>query len=120
RKNKQEFARLTIQGQMFTTAMGGVLSEQPDPALFHHVLDVGCGPGGWIMEAAQTYPMMSFVGIDISLRMIEYARTQAKAHQVSDRVEFRVMDALRLLEFPVASFDLVNLRGGASFLRTWD
>jgi ubiquinone/menaquinone biosynthesis C-methylase UbiE len=52
--------------------------------------------------------------------MIKYACAQAEAHQVSDRVEFRVMDALRPLEFPVASFDLVNVRFGASFLRTWD
>jgi ubiquinone/menaquinone biosynthesis C-methylase UbiE len=52
--------------------------------------------------------------------MIEYARTQAEVHQVSERVEFRVMDALRPLEFPDATFDLVNLRFGASYLRTWD
>src|SRR5262249_3809606 len=37
-----------------------------------------------------------------------------------DRVEFHVMDALRTLEFPAASFDLVNQRLGVSFLRTWD
>jgi ubiquinone/menaquinone biosynthesis C-methylase UbiE len=52
--------------------------------------------------------------------MIEYARAQAEAHQVNDRVEFRVMDALLILEFPAAFFDLVNLRLGSSFLRTWD
>jgi ubiquinone/menaquinone biosynthesis C-methylase UbiE len=72
------------------------------------------------MEAAQTYPTMSLVGIDISQRMIEYARIQAEAYQVNDRVEFHVMDALRTLEFPAASFDLVNQRLGVSFLRTWD
>jgi ubiquinone/menaquinone biosynthesis C-methylase UbiE len=30
------------------------------------------------------------------------------------------MDALNSLEFPNASFDLVNLRFGVSFVRTWD
>jgi len=30
------------------------------------------------------------------------------------------MDALRMLEFPEASFDLVNQRYGFSWLRTWD
>jgi ubiquinone/menaquinone biosynthesis C-methylase UbiE len=30
------------------------------------------------------------------------------------------MDALRMLEFPAASFDLANLRLGVSFMRTWD
>ena len=87
RKNKKELTRLTIQDQMITAAMGGVLPEQADPTVFRRVLDVGCGTGGWIIEAAQTYPTMSLVGIDISQRMIEYARAQAEAHQVNDRVE---------------------------------
>ncbi|HEX3640910.1 MAG TPA: class I SAM-dependent methyltransferase, partial [Ktedonobacteraceae bacterium] len=120
RKNKKELTRLTVQDQMITASMGGVLPEQPDPTIFHRVLDVGCGPGGWAIEAAQTYPMMSLIGIDISERMIKYARAQAEAHQVSDRVKFRVMDALRLLDFPAGYFDLVNLRFGVSYLRTWD
>jgi len=98
--------------------MGGVLAEQADPTVFRRVLDIGCGTGGWVIEAAQTYPEMSLVGVDISQHMIKYARTQA--HQVNDRVEFYVMDVLGMLDFPAASFDLVNLRFGISFLRTWD
>jgi ubiquinone/menaquinone biosynthesis C-methylase UbiE len=121
RKNKkEELTRLTIQDQMLTKAMGGVLAEQADPTIFRDVLDVACGTGGWIIEAAQTYPQMSLVGIDISQQMIRYARTRAEANKVNDRVEFHVMDALQTLEFPDASFDLVNLRLGLSFLRTWD
>jgi len=120
RKNKKELTRLTIQDRLITAVMGGVLPEQPDLTGFGRVLDVGCGTGDWIIEAAQTYPAMSFIGIDICQRMVEYARTQAEAHQVKDRVEFHAMDALRTLEFPAAFFDLVNLRFGVSFLRTWD
>jgi len=108
RKSEKELTRLTIGDQMITAGMGGVLSEQPDPTIFRRVLDVGCRTGGWIIEAAKTYPTMSLVGIDISKRMIEYARIQAR--QVSDQVDFRVMDALLILEFPAAFFDLVNLR----------
>jgi len=100
--------------------MGGVLPEQADAATFRRVLDVACGTGGWVIEAAQTYPGMSLIGIDVSQRMIEYARKQAQAHQISDRVEFHTMDALRMLEFPRAFFDLVNMRFATSFLRTWD
>ncbi len=118
--NEKELARLAIQDQALTVAMGGVLPEQPNPMALHRVLDVACGTGGWAIEAAKTYPTMSLVGIDISQQMIEYACTQAKAHQVNDRVNFRVMDALLILEFPAAFFDLVNLRFGISFLRTWD
>jgi ubiquinone/menaquinone biosynthesis C-methylase UbiE len=120
RKNEKELTRLAIQDQMITTAMGGVLAEQPDPTIFRRVLHVACGTGGWTIEAAKMYPEMSLVGIDISQRMIKYARTQANTNQVNDRVEFCVMDALHPLEFPTNSFDLVNLRLGISFVRTWD
>ncbi len=121
RSNKEELSRLQIQDQMVTTSMGGVLPEQPDPTIFQRVLDVGCGTGGWLIEAAKTYSTMSLlVGVDVSERMIEYAQAQAEAQQVSDRVQFRTMDALRMLEFPTEYFHLVNQRFGASYLRTWD
>ncbi len=120
RKNQKELTRVMIQDHMITALMGGVLPEQPDPTVFHHVLDVGCGTGSWLIEAALTYPEMSLVGIDISQRMIKCARTQARDHHVDDRVEFHVMDALCPLDFPAAYFDLVNLRFGISYVRTWD
>ena len=121
RSNQEELTRLQIQDQMMTTGMGGVLPEQPDPSAFQRVLDVGCGTGGWLIEAAKTYQGMTLlIGADVSSRMIEYARAQAEAQQVSDRVRFATMDALRMLEFPSDYFDLVNQRFGASYLRTWD
>src|SRR5947209_16870177 len=121
RSNEEELTRLQIQDQMVTAGMGGVLPEQPDPTIFQWVLDVGCGTGGWLMEAAKTYPAMSLlVGVDVSGRMVEYARAQAEAQQISDRVQFCAMDALRMLEFPIDYFDLVNQRFGVSYLRTWD
>jgi ubiquinone/menaquinone biosynthesis C-methylase UbiE len=120
RRNKQEIARVTTQSHMLTTKIGGVLPEQPDPSIFQRVLDIGCGTGRWIIAAAQAYPTMSLFGIDISSPMIAYARQQAAAHHVADRTEFRVMDAPLTLEFPPDFFDLVNLRLGGSFLRTWE
>src|SRR5215467_280551 len=121
RSNLDEMTRLQIQDEMLTTGMGGVLPEQPDPAIFQRVLDVGCGTGGWLIEAAKTYPTMSLlVGVDVSSKMIEYAQAQAEAQQVSDRVQFSTMDALRMLEFPTDYFHLVNQRFGASYLRTWE
>jgi ubiquinone/menaquinone biosynthesis C-methylase UbiE len=120
RKNQKELTRLAIQDRMITASMGGVLPEQSDPTVFHRVLDVGCGTGGWVIEAAQTYPDMSLVGIDISQRMIRYARAQAKNHHVDGRVEFCVIDALCMINISDASFDLVNVRLGLSFMRTWD
>jgi len=52
--------------------------------------------------------------------MINYATTQAELHHVTDRVRFQVMDAVHVLDFPTASFDLVNMRLAGSFLRTWE
>ena len=120
RENKEELQRLIGQDRMITTRMGGPLPEQDGPALFHRVLDIGCGPGGWIMEAAQMYPHMCLFGIDISRRMIAYAREQAASQGLSGRVEFHVMDALLKLEFPSDFFDLVNLRLGSSWMRKWN
>jgi ubiquinone/menaquinone biosynthesis C-methylase UbiE len=121
RANQEEMKRLQLLDRTTTASMGGVLPEQPDPTIFRCVLDVGCGTGGWLIELAQTSPDSTLlVGVDASRVCIEYAREQAAAAQVSDRVEFHVADALRMLEFPAASFDLVNHRGAVSWLRTWD
>jgi len=121
RSNEEEMNRLQIQDLMIIAGMGGVLPEQADPTSFQRILDVGCGTGGWLIETARAYPTLPvLVGVDVSSRMLEYAQAQAERQQVSERVQFRVMDALRMLEFPTASFDLVNQRLGMSFLRTWD
>ena len=119
--SEEELTRLRIQEEIATASMGGLLPEQPDPASFQRVLDVGCGTGGWLIETAKTYPTISLlIGVDISSKMLEYAKAQAEAEQVSDRVQFAVMDALRMLEFPRHYFDLVNQRFGVGYLRTWD
>jgi ubiquinone/menaquinone biosynthesis C-methylase UbiE len=121
RSNQDEMTRLRLQDQIVTAGMGGVLPEQPDPTRFQRVLDVGCGTGGWLMEAAKTYPGISLlIGVDVSAKMLAYARAQAEEQQVHDRVEFAVMDALRMLEFADEFFDLVNERFASSYLRTWD
>jgi ubiquinone/menaquinone biosynthesis C-methylase UbiE len=120
RENMEELLRLADQDRLVTASMGGVLAEQVEPSVFGRVLDVACGTGGWVIEAAQTYPEMALVGVDVNPHMIEYARQQAAAQHVDDRIELYVMDALSLLRFPTASFDLVNLRFALSFVRTWD
>jgi len=121
RSPEEELARLRLQDHLITTGMGGVLPEQSDPTIFRRVLDVGCGTGDWLIEVAKTYPSISLlIGVDVSSKMVEYAQNQAEGEGISNRVQFRTMDALRMLEFPVDYFDLVNHRFGWSFLRTWD
>jgi ubiquinone/menaquinone biosynthesis C-methylase UbiE len=125
RSNQDELQRLIVQERMVTDAMGGVLPEQPDPTRFQRVLDIGCGPGGWIIDTALAYPQIKkLYGIDISPTMIHHARQQAEQRNIKtgpkERVEFLVMDALLILEFPNEFFDLVNFRFGVSFMRQWD
>lgn len=121
RFKEEELSRLLIHDQVVTDGMGGVLAEQADPTLFRSILDVGCGAGAWLIQTAQTYPSITqLVGVDINSRMIAYAREQAEQQGVSDRVEFRVMDVLRKLDFPSDHVDLINQRMGGGFLRTWD
>ena len=50
RSSNPEMIRLLIQDRSLTEGMGGPLTEQPDPTSLRRVLDVGCGPGGWILE----------------------------------------------------------------------
>src|SRR5438132_10575892 len=121
RSNEEELNRLQIQDQMITAGMGGVLPEQPNPAIFRRVVDVGCGTGGWLIEAARIYPAMSLlVGVDVSSRMLEYARTQAEAHKASGRVQCRATDVLRMLALPGEYSALVNQRFATGYRRTVD
>ena len=121
RSNEEELRRLHMQDELVTAGMGGVLPEQEDLVRFQRVLDVGCGTGDWLIALAQQIPTSSLlVGAEVSRRMVEYARNHAQEVGVADRVEFHVMDALRMLEFPRKYFDLVNQRFAASYLRTWD
>ncbi len=121
RSNLEEIDRLDNQDTMLTNGMGGVLPEQPDPTTFRSILDVGCGTGGWLVEIAKTYPTIEKLrGGDINTKILEYARAKAVAEQLGDRMQFEPMDALRIIEFANGSFDLVNQRLGASWLRTWE
>ena len=119
--SQEELQRLQLQSDLITAALGGVLHEQSEPTRFHRVLDVACGTGGWLIELAQTYQTISqLVGVDISKRMISAANAAAEARQIQDRVTFRVMDALHLVELSEDVFDLANLRFAVSFLRAWE
>lgn len=114
-ENGTEMARLIVQDQLFTQAMGDLFPEYREeelPEQIHAVLDVGCGPAGWTLAVAHRYADIEVTGIDISESMIRYAQTRA-ASQGLDNAIFRVMDATKPLDFPDATFDLINLRFAA-------
>ncbi len=105
-----EMARLMNQGQRFTRGMGGLFSEREgDISGVSCILDIGCGPGEWVLDVAYMYPDVEVVGIDISRTMIEYATAQAHAQRLNN-VRFLLMDATKPLALSDASFDLVNAR----------
>ena len=104
-----EMARLINQERLVTRIMGGVFPENLDLSHVSRILDIGCGPGGWVLDVAFEHPQKEVVGIDICQQMIEYARAHAQAQGLNN-ASFQVMNALEKLAFPDASFDLVNAR----------
>ena len=104
-----EMTRLLSQDRLITKGMGGLFSERSDLSGIHRILDAACGPGGWALEVASTYPEIEVVGFDVSQAMIDYARVQAQARGL-ENADFRVMDIQKPQDFPDESFDLVNAR----------
>ncbi len=109
--SQAEAVHLIEQDRNFTKSMGGLLPEQSEQtiSLLHDVLDLACGPGGWVLEMAQTYPHLQVTGLDISQGMVAYAHLQAQAGGL-DNAHFVVSNITQPLPFPDASFDLVNTR----------
>src|SRR5438094_299726 len=106
-----EIARLINLDRMTTTAMGGVFAGLPETDLpqLHNVLDLGCGPGSWVLDVAFAYPGCEVAGVDICQTMIEYA--WARAHtQLLSNASFGVMDITQPLDFSDNTFDLVSAR----------
>lgn len=109
-ESSAEMARLLEQDAMLTRQMGGLIPERSSRLEdIHDVLDVACGPGGWVMELARSYPDIEATGVDISVRMIKYAQAHAQVRSLSN-AHFQVMNILEPLAFASRSFDLVNAR----------
>lgn len=110
-----EMTRLIGQDRLITRGMGGLFPEQTDTSHYSDILDIACGPGGWVCDVAFANPDTQVTGIDISNKMIEYARAMAWSQRL-ENANFRVMDVLKPLDFPDNSFDLVNARFLVAFM----
>ncbi len=104
-----EMARLIQQDMMITRKMGGPLAEQADPSSFSTVLDLGCGPGGWVLDVAFACPDAEVAGIDVSKTMTSYGNARASSQGLHN-ASFEVMDITKPLAFSDQTFDLVNGR----------
>ncbi len=115
-----ELVRLINQDHTMTGVMGGPLSGIADHASLSHLLDLGCGPGGWVLDTAFALPEAEVEGVDISRSMVDYANARAHSQQLLN-ASFGVMDLTKPLEFPDASIDVVNGRFLVGVLKrdTW-
>jgi ubiquinone/menaquinone biosynthesis C-methylase UbiE len=95
--------------KIINNGMGGTLAERPDLSGIKAILDLACGPGGWVLDVARQHPDIEVTGIDISESMIRFAKAQATSRGYGN-ASFMVMDVKKPLLFEDASFDLVNER----------
>jgi ubiquinone/menaquinone biosynthesis C-methylase UbiE len=114
-ENTAEMLRLQNQDRMITDATGGLLPERPEFGGIRRILDIACGPGGWALEVAYTYPEIEVYGVDISQIMIQYATDRAKAQGLNN-AHFQIGNALEQLNFDDNTFDLVNARALVAFM----
>jgi SAM-dependent methyltransferase len=110
-----EMARLLDQGRLVTESMGGLFPDNFNLSDIRDILDIACGPGEWVHEVAHTYPHTRVTGIDISTKMIDYARAHAQVRRLHN-AHFEEMDALKLEDLPEASFDFINARTLVCFM----
>lgn len=73
------------------------------------VLELGCGTGRNLIQAARTYSDAQFCGLDISAEMLETASLAIDRHGLSPRVKLMRGDA--------SSFDALTLFGQSGFDR---
>ncbi len=114
-----EWARLDHQARLVDKATG-LLPALFDEAEFPTILDVGCGPGHWVLEMAAERPEAAVYGIDVSRDLIDYATARARTQQLNNAF-FRVHDFLaNELPFAEGSFDLIHVRFAVSWVKeTW-
>src|SRR5712692_166421 len=108
--SEAELARLIRQEDLFSGYEGGLFPEGTEQLVgVRRILDLACGPGGWALQVAAAHPDIEVIGVDLSERMVEYARSRARARGIRN-ARFSIMDITRPLEFPDSSCGLLNAR----------
>ncbi len=109
-----EVARLINQDRLVTKEVG-LLPTGVNARAFERVLDIGSGPGGWLLDLVRAYPYIQGIGIDTSEKMVQMSTLLAQAEGKS--LLFKNMDARETLDFPDESFDYIQMRLTHSFIR---
>lgn len=108
-ESASEMARLIDQARTIAIGMGGIWVGLPEPANDAQVLDLACGPGGWVLDVAYAYPKVEVAGVDVSQTMIAYANARARSQGLNNAT-FGVINILHPLDFSENSFDVVTAR----------
>jgi ubiquinone/menaquinone biosynthesis C-methylase UbiE len=74
------------------------------------ILDIGTGPGYLPIEIAKRSATVRIIGIDLSRKLLDMARSNAAKAGLSDRLTFQPGDA-GCIDFEDASFDMVISTG---------
>ncbi len=118
-ENPTEIARLINQDRLFSRITGELFSEQAnqDFTNIHYILDIGCGPGAWVLNVAHKYPHIEVIGIDSNEKVVKYAQANARSQGLKNAF-FEIMDATQPLDFPQNVFDIINIRAIVGFIHT--
>src|SRR5690606_19499829 len=87
-----------------------------------HVLEIGCGTGRNIVEAARRYIDTSFYGIDISTAMLETAAQSMENASLRGRVRLAHADASGFdpaRSFGRRHFDCIFISYAVSMIPAW-
>ncbi len=77
------------------------------------VLDIGCGCGATTLQIANKLPDGSVIGLDISVPMLDRAKSEA-GNQAITNVDFRVVD-VQVEQLALEEYDFVYSRFGVMF-----
>ena len=112
----EEGAYWTDHADYFDRAVGFYherLFDAAEVTTTHRVLDVGCGTGQTTRDAARRAIEGHALGVDLSSRMLHYARDRASAEGLTN-ASFLQADA-QVHAFEPSAFDVTISRTGAMF-----
>ncbi|KAI0923210.1 hypothetical protein AcV7_005787 [Taiwanofungus camphoratus] len=93
----------TMWSQQFIGSISWYLSDSPPT----RVLDIGCGVGTWILEAARMWKHAHFIGLDVV--PLHPDLQQVGSFDLASRITWVQANCLEGLPFPNEEFDFVNI-----------
>ncbi|MGH1350867.1 MAG: class I SAM-dependent methyltransferase [Methyloligellaceae bacterium] len=86
------------------------------------VLEIGCGTGRNLIQAAKKFPDAEFYGVDVSTAMLETAANSLKRTKLTDRVKLSYADATQFdgqETFGIPQYDRVFISYALTMIPPW-